>query len=287
MAKRVVLAYSGGLDTSVAVGWLKAELGYEVIAVAVDVGQGGDFDALRERALSAGAVEAVVVDAREEMARDFLVPALAGQRALRRALPARLVALAPGHRPPPRGGRPPPRCVRGRARLHGQGQRPGPLRGGHARARARPRDRGARPRLGHDPRADDRLRRAARHRGARSRADRIYSIDENLWGRAIECGVLEDPWEAPPDDVFALTRADGDGAGRGHDRLRSRRARQPRRRATRPRRADRAGSGVSPARSATGGSTSSRTAGSASRAGRSTSARPRSPSSPRTRTSRA
>ena len=59
MAKRVVLAYSGGLDTSVAVTWLQEELGLEVVAVAVDVGQGGDFEVIRQRALGAGAVESV------------------------------------------------------------------------------------------------------------------------------------------------------------------------------------------------------------------------------------
>ena len=77
MAKRVVLAYSGGLDTSVAVRGLQLEKNVEVIACAVDVGQeGGDLDAVRQRALATGAVESVVVDAKEEFADDFLVPAL-------------------------------------------------------------------------------------------------------------------------------------------------------------------------------------------------------------------
>ncbi len=76
MAKRVVLAYSGGLDTSVAVRWLMEHLGVEVVAVAVDVGQaadkdGEDWEAIRTRALAAGAVEAEVIDARREMAEDF------------------------------------------------------------------------------------------------------------------------------------------------------------------------------------------------------------------------
>jgi len=77
MAKRVVLAYSGGLDTSVAVRWLQEEAGAEVVAVAVDVGQGGDFEVIRRRALAAGAIESIVVDARTEMAEDFVVPAIA------------------------------------------------------------------------------------------------------------------------------------------------------------------------------------------------------------------
>src|SRR6478609_5036604 len=77
MSERVVLAYSGGLDTSVAIGWIAEETGAEVVAVAVDLGQGGeDLEAIRKRALACGAVEAVVVDAREEFAADFCFPAL-------------------------------------------------------------------------------------------------------------------------------------------------------------------------------------------------------------------
>src|SRR3712207_1341106 len=77
MTDRVVLAYSGGLDTSVAIPYLAEQTGAEVIAVAVDVGQGGeDLNAIRQRALDCGAAEAEVVDAREEFAADFCVPAL-------------------------------------------------------------------------------------------------------------------------------------------------------------------------------------------------------------------
>ena len=77
MTDRVVLAYSGGLDTSVAIGWIAEDTGAEVIAVAVDVGQGGeDMEVIRERALGCGAVESLVVDAREEFARDYCMPAI-------------------------------------------------------------------------------------------------------------------------------------------------------------------------------------------------------------------
>ncbi|MCB1259809.1 MAG: argininosuccinate synthase, partial [Acidimicrobiales bacterium] len=77
MAERVVLAYSGGLDTSVAVRWMIEQWGVEVVTVACDVGQGGDWDALIGRAKAAGASEAVVVDCREEFARDYCAPVLA------------------------------------------------------------------------------------------------------------------------------------------------------------------------------------------------------------------
>src|SRR5215207_4947202 len=77
MTERVVLAYSGGLDTSVAIGWITEQTGAEVIACAVDVGQGGeDLQTIRKRALACGAVEAVVVDARDEFAEQYCLPAL-------------------------------------------------------------------------------------------------------------------------------------------------------------------------------------------------------------------
>ena len=77
MTKRVVLAYSGGLDTSVAIGWIAEETGAEVIAVAMDVGQGGENMAtIRERALACGAADAEVVDAREEFAAGYCLPAI-------------------------------------------------------------------------------------------------------------------------------------------------------------------------------------------------------------------
>jgi argininosuccinate synthase len=78
MTKRVVLAYSGGLDTAIAVRWIREEWGLEVVACAVDVGQlkPGEDEVIRERAIAAGAVEVEVIDARAEFASDTLVPAL-------------------------------------------------------------------------------------------------------------------------------------------------------------------------------------------------------------------
>src|SRR5882757_10079354 len=77
VTERVVLAYSGGLDTSVAIGWIAEETGAEVIAVAVDVGQGGeDLDVIRKRALACGAVEAEVAEAKNEFADEYCLPAI-------------------------------------------------------------------------------------------------------------------------------------------------------------------------------------------------------------------
>ena len=107
MTERVVLAYSGGLDTSVAIGWIAEETGAEVIAVAVDVGQGGeDLEVIRQRALDCGAVEAVVRRRAGRVRRRLLPAGAAGQRALHGPLPAGLRAVPAADRQAPgRGGR--------------------------------------------------------------------------------------------------------------------------------------------------------------------------------------
>lgn len=88
MTERIVLAYSGGLDTSVAIPWIKERTGREVIALAIDVGQAGeDLEQIRQRAIDCGAVEAVVVDARDEFANDYLVPALQANAMYQRRYP--------------------------------------------------------------------------------------------------------------------------------------------------------------------------------------------------------
>ena len=91
--KRIVLAYSGGLDTSVAIRWLAEKHGAEIIAVTLDLGQGQELTDVRERALAVGAVRAHVIDAREEFARDYVLPALQARRDLRRPLSAGASAL--------------------------------------------------------------------------------------------------------------------------------------------------------------------------------------------------
>ena len=141
MAKRVVLAYSGGLDTSVAVRWMIDNLGVEVIALAVDVGQAAeDYEVVQGAGPRPPAPSRpIVVDAKEEFAADYCAPALAGQRPLRGPLPAGVGAVAPGDRQAPRGRGPAARRRRRRPRLHRQGQRPGALRGVDPRPRPRPR----------------------------------------------------------------------------------------------------------------------------------------------------
>jgi argininosuccinate synthase len=206
MANRVVLAYSGGLDTSVAVEWIGEEWGAEVVALAVDVGQGvdDDWDTIRARALAAGAVEAIVVDARAEFADDFVVPALRanalyeGKYPLVSALSRPVIVR---------------HLVRAAREHHADAVAHGCTGKGNDQVRFEVSTRALAPDL--DVLApvrvwgltrEDSIEYAAKHGiPIRVRKDSPYSVDENLWGRTIECGILEDPWVEPPEEVYALT----------------------------------------------------------------------------------
>jgi len=208
VAKRVVLAYSGGLDTSVAVAWLQEEMGLEVIAVAVDVGQegaGSEMDAVRNRALAAGAVEAEVIDAKDEYAEDFLVPALKANAMYEGRYPL-VSALSR------------PVIVKhlvDAARRHGADAVAHGCTGkGNDQVRFEVSTRALAPDLEVIAPARnwgltrDESIRYAEVRGIPITATRekLYSIDDNLWGRAIECGEMEDPWREPPPGVWLLTK---------------------------------------------------------------------------------
>ncbi|HXQ90188.1 MAG TPA: argininosuccinate synthase domain-containing protein, partial [Acidimicrobiales bacterium] len=188
MAKRVVLAHSGGLDTSVAVRWLQEELGVEVVAVALDVGQGGDFDVVRRRAMAAGAVESVVIDARAEMAQDFVVPAIAANARYEGKYP--LVSSLSR-----------PVIVRhlvAEARRHGaDAVAHGCTAKGNDQVRFEVGTRTLAPDLeilaparSWGMTREDSVEYAARFGiPIEATKEKLYSIDENLWGRAIECGA--------------------------------------------------------------------------------------------------
>ncbi len=206
MTDRVVLAYSGGLDTSVAIPYLADQTGAEVIAVAVDVGQGGeDMEVIRQRALACGAVEAEIVDAREEFAADFCVPALRANAlymdryplvsALSRPLIVRhLVAAARTH-----GGTIVSHGCTGKGNDQvrfevGLGSLAPDLKViAPARDYAWTREKA----IGY-----------AEERGLPIDVTRKspYSIDQNLWGRAIETGFLEDIWNPPIEDLYNYTQ---------------------------------------------------------------------------------
>jgi argininosuccinate synthase len=204
VAKRVVLAYSGGLDTSVAVRWLIEQQGVEVICLAADVGQGGDWDAVKERALTAGAADALVVDCREEFARDYCVPALQanamyeGKYPLVSALSRPVIVK---------------HLVDAAREFGADAVAHGCTGKGNDQVRFEVSTRALAPDLEvlapvrvWGMTREDAIEYAATHGiPITASKEKLYSIDDNLWGRAIECGEMEDPWAAPPDGVWSLT----------------------------------------------------------------------------------
>jgi argininosuccinate synthase len=201
--KKLVLAYSGGLDTSVAIPWL-TEQGYEVVALTVDLGEKKDLDAIQRRALRTGAVAAYVVDGRVPFLRDFVWPSLQAGAVYEGAYPlatalgrpliaAMLVQIA--------------RREGAVAIAHGcTGKGNDQVRFDLTTAALAPELEVVAPVRDWGMNREDEIEYARRH-GVEVPAtrDSPYSVDENLWGRSIEAGVLEDPWQEPPPDVWAWT----------------------------------------------------------------------------------
>lgn len=202
-AKRVVLAYSGGLDTSVAIPWLRDQ-GWDVVAVAVDVGQPGDLHEAVGRAGALGAVDSRLVDARVEYVRDFVLPALQmnalyqGRYPLVSALSRPLISKVLVDVAKETGA-----C----AVAHGcTGKGNDQVRFEVALGTLAPDLEVLAPVRDWGMGRDDTIAYANEHDlPIRTTKSSPYSVDENVWGRSIECGVVEDPWEAPPEDVYQLT----------------------------------------------------------------------------------
>jgi argininosuccinate synthase len=207
MAKeKVVLAYSGGLDTSVAIPWLKEEYGVEVIALTIDVGNEKDFTAVKEKALKVGAIKAIVIDAKDMFVKYFIIPAVQANAlyegvyplatALSRPLMAKLLADTA--------------VEEGATSVaHGcTGKGNDQVRfdvGVHALA---PQLKVIAPAREWKMTREETMAYAAKHNVPVPVTRKSpYSIDENLWGKSIECGVLEDPWTEPPDDVWVWTKS--------------------------------------------------------------------------------
>ncbi|MFN6551854.1 argininosuccinate synthase [Mycolicibacterium septicum] len=206
MSERVILAYSGGLDTSVAISWIGKETGKEVVAVAIDLGQGGeDMDVVRQRALDCGAVEAVVVDARDEFADEYCLPTIKANAlymdryplvsAISRPLIVKhLVDAARSHG--------------GTVVAHGCTGK------GNDQVRFEVGFASLAPELDViAPVRDYAWTREKAIAFAEENAIPInvtkrspFSIDQNVWGRAVETGFLEDLWNAPTKDVYDYTQ---------------------------------------------------------------------------------
>jgi argininosuccinate synthase len=203
---KVVLAYSGGLDTTVAIPWLKEKKGADVVALTVDVGQPVDLTAVKARALAAGAETAVVVDARREFAEEFVAPALRanvlyeGVYPLSTALARPLIA----------------RHLVSVARQEGASYVAHGCTGkGNDQVRFDLSTTSLAPDLGVIAPArewnmtrEDEVAYANAHGLVVATGPRTpYSTDENLWGRSVECGILEDPAVEPPEEVYGWTTA--------------------------------------------------------------------------------
>jgi argininosuccinate synthase len=206
VSDKVVLAYSGGLDTSVAIRWLKENYDLDVIALTIDVGNERDFSAIKKKALKVGAVKSLVIDAKELFVKYFVFPALQADAvyegqyplatALSRPLMAKLLvdtALEEG----------------ASAVAHGcTGKGNDQVRFDVGVSALAPNLKIIAPAREWGMTREETIEYARRNDiPVPITVTSPYSIDECLWGRSIECGVLEDPWAEPPDDVFAWTKA--------------------------------------------------------------------------------
>ena len=207
MAEKVVLAYSGGLDTSVAIRWLAENYHMDVIALMVDVGSERDLPAIQQKALKVGAVKSLVVDARELFVKHFVFPALKadalyeGQYPLATALARPLIVKLMVDAAKEEGAA---------AVAHGcTGKGNDQVRFDVSTMALAPDLKIIAPAREWGMTREEEIAYAQKHDIPISIGS-DYSIDVNLWGRSIECGILEDPWAEPPEEVFAWTRAPQD-----------------------------------------------------------------------------
>jgi argininosuccinate synthase len=201
---KVILAYSGGLDTSVMVPWIGEKYNLDVVTFTVDLGQGEDIERVRQKALRTGAVDAVAIDARNYFVDHFVFPALmAGAvyegkyplaTALGRPLIAKLMVDAA-------------RDHQAKAVAHGcTGKGNDQVRFDVTFQTLAPDLKIIAPVREWKMTRDEEIRFAAKHNiPVEATKESPYSVDLNLWGRSCEAGVLEDPWDEPPEDAYAWT----------------------------------------------------------------------------------
>ena len=205
MSKRVVLAYSGGLDTSVAVRWMIENLGLEVVCLSANVGQEGTLDGNREKALGAGAIAYEELDLREEFARDFLAPYIKAHALYEGKYPL-VSALSR------------PLIVKHQVEIAAKYGADGVAHGCTGKGNDQVRFEVSAMALGPHLELiapvrnwgftrEDSIEYAGKHGiPVAATKEKMYSIDDNLWGRAIECGEMEDPWARPPEGVLQMTK---------------------------------------------------------------------------------
>lgn len=201
---KVALAYSGGLDTSVAIRWLMERYGAEVVAVTVDIGEVKDYEAIREKALRIGASQAFLIDAKEEFARDYVLPCLKANAVYENGYPVSTSAARPliakkvvevAHQ------------VGADAVAHGStGKGNDQVRFEVTFAALDPSLKIIAPIREWNMSRDEEIEYAQKNGiPIPVTKESPFSIDENLWGRSIEAGVLEDPTVEPPEEAFRWT----------------------------------------------------------------------------------
>ena len=202
--EKVILAYSGGLDTSVAITWLMKD--YDVVAVCMDVGEGKDLDFIHDKALKVGAVESYVLDVKDEFAEEYILPALQAHAYYEQKYPLvsalsrpviskKLVEIA--HK------------TGATTIAHGcTGKGNDQVRFEVAIAALDPELKVIAPVREWKWSREEEIE-YAKANGVPVPADldNPYSVDQNLWGRANECGVLENPWNQAPEDAFGITNS--------------------------------------------------------------------------------
>ena len=206
MSDKIVLAYSGGLDTSIAIKWLKERYNLEVITLTVDIGNVANLEAVRQKALNIGAIKALVVDAKKTFIKSFVLPALQadaiyeGQYSLATALGRPLIAQLLVDT-----------AKKEEATIvaHGcTGKGNDQVRFDVSVAALAPELKVIAPAREWNMTREQTIAYAQEYNiPVPATTASPYSIDENLWGRSIECGALEDPWSEPPRDVFAWTKS--------------------------------------------------------------------------------
>jgi len=203
---KAVLAYSGGLDTSVAIKWLREKYNLEIIALTVDIGNVANLEAIRQKALDMGAIKALVIDAKEPFVNSFVFPALQadaiyeGQYPLATALGRPLIA----------------QLLVDTARKEGAttiahgctGKGNDQVRFDVSTAALAPELKVVAPAREWGMTREQTIAYAQKHNiPVPITVSSPYSVDENLWGRSAECGVLENPWDEAPEDVYMWTKS--------------------------------------------------------------------------------
>ena len=206
MKDKVVLAYSGGLDTSVAIKWIAEKYDMDVVALSIDVGSEREYESIRQKALKVGAIKAIVVDAKDVFINDYVFPAIQadaiyeGQYTLATAIGRPLIAKLLVDTARQEGAT---------AVAHGcTGKGNDQVRFDVSVAALAPDLRVIAPAREWGMTREQTIDYAQRHSiPVPVTVASPYSIDENLWGKSIECGILEDPWVEPPEDIFTWTKS--------------------------------------------------------------------------------